>query len=182
MDITTHPIFMELSQETKNKILEDFSASGITDLSGKGNTENIKRQIWVLENTPELLDSYLQVEINSIHEAVLKANGALKKEIQKPDADPRRVSKLQSELDAANQRYTSLVENRKMYLEAMGWKGKIDVVVGKIRRLQSKGNLGQIPESIKEEIMLAFKEEDLERVHELLIQWACLGVVLPHKM
>lgn len=172
MDITTHPTFMGLSQETQNKVKQDFSTQKVTDASGRGTRRNILGHIDMMEKTPKLLDSYLTVEMNARHDDVLKANEDLQKELQKPDADPQKVSKLQATFDVTNQKYTGLMKNRKDYTEAMQWKASIDATTGEIKRLQSEGKLGQMPEALKQSMFMALRTGDLKTVNDVLKEWA----------
>lgn len=172
MDITTHPTFMGLSQETQNKVKQDFSTQKVTDSSGRGTRRNILGHIDMMEKTPKILDSYLTVEMNTRHDDVLKANEDLQKELQKPDADPQKVSKLQAAFDATNQKYTGLMKNHKDYMEAMGWKASIDATAGEIKRLQSEGKLGEMPEALKQSMFMALRTGDLKTVNDVLKEWA----------
>ena len=172
IDITTHPTFMGLSPETQNRVKQDFSTQRITDISGRGTRRDIFRQVDMMEKTPKLLDSYLTVEMNARHSDVLKANETLQKEIQKPDANPQKVAQLQAQFDVVNEKYIGLLKNRKDYMDGMEWKANIDAITGEIRRLQSEGKLGQMPEALKQSMFMSLKTGDLKSVNEILKEWA----------
>jgi len=172
MDITTHPTFMSLSQETQNKVKQDFVAQKITDPNGRGTRRDILKQVEMMEKTPKILDQYLTVEMNSRHNEVLKANEVLQKKLLEKDAKPQDVQKLQDAFDMANQKYTGLLKNRKDYMDAMEWKASIDATTGEIKRLQSEGKLGEIPESVKQSMFMSLKTGDLKSVNEILKEWS----------
>ena len=99
MDITVHPMFLSLPDESKQEAMKFFSANQFTDERGVGTTESIMRGIDILEKSKPLFQTVMGPVVKAKQAAVTAAWD----EFQQAQAtqDPKKIQTAKAKYDQA---------------------------------------------------------------------------------
>lgn len=119
IDMTTNPVFRELSPRTQAETLKYFQGIGAVNERGIGKRGRVNRGWFQLQGEKDAMQPLIDTEINESNQAMTKAWEALKKVNSLPveDQDYEKSQKLQGEYNAAKDRYDKMLGLSQTYRE-----------------------------------------------------------------
>jgi len=99
LDMTVHPLFLSLPDESKEQALNFMVTNGFTDERGIGTTENIMRGLDIVEKTKPVFQTIMGPVIKAKQANVTTAWGELQSAQEK--GDPKKMQEAKAKFDQA---------------------------------------------------------------------------------
>ena len=103
IDVTTHPLYLQLSPQGQKNTLDFYSKMGLTDPTGKGKAENIMYGLQLVENTSKLFKELMVPEVEFKRTNVLNAYNEWQESMK--GNNEKKSAELKAKYDQLNMSY-----------------------------------------------------------------------------
>ncbi len=117
IDLTVHPMFLSMPEETRPQMLEFFAKQGLTDERGVGTQESFERGIKTIESSAPLFKSFMEPVVEIKKNDVIKAYDAVIK--AQESGDQKKMQTAQAEFEKKNMAYQTARGNLDKHLEGL---------------------------------------------------------------
>lgn len=169
IDITAHPMFLQLPDQVKPQVLNFFASSGFTDPKGVGEMRNIVQGIQMIEGTKDTFQGFMGPVVEAKKQKYIETYNALQDELAKgTDLKGKKVLTLQAQLKKSQMDYESSSGNFQKHLDRLD-----EIEAAKKQSVSEYGkwlrDLGQTdsPENRTEYMRMQGKGKSIERTIDL---------------